>query len=118
MAKHNETGAKGELIAANFLTGKGYTIVARNWRYGHKEVDLVMTYEGWLIFGEVKTRHGIGYGYPEEAITKGKQQFLKKAAAAYFEQFPGYEKVRFDVVAIVLDNSGEVVELLHLEDSF
>lgn len=118
MAKHNETGLKGELIAADFLAKKGYNILERNWRYSHKEVDLVLTYGGWLIFSEVKTRRGFGFGFPEEAVTKGKQAFLHTAAEAYFEQHPGFEKVRFDVISIVLGEGNDVVELLHLEDAF
>ncbi len=118
MAKHNETGLKGELIAGDFLEKKGYNILERNWRYGHKEVDLIMSYDGWLIFGEVKTRRGFGFGFPEEAVTMGKQDFLRKAAEAYFERYPGYEKVRFDVLSIVLGDKDEIVELLHLEDAF
>ena len=118
MAKHNETGAKGEQLAADFLLGKGYIILEKNWRYLHKEVDLILKKDDWLIIAEVKTRRGKGYGFPEEAVTAGKQAFLRAAAEAYFEAHPGYAKVRFDVVSILLGMQDETVELLHLEDAF
>lgn len=118
MGKHNETGAKGEQLAEVFLLGKGYIILARNWRHQHKEVDLILLKDDWLVIAEVKTRRGTGYGFPEEAVTAGKQAFLRAAATAYFEAFPGYEKVRFDVISIVLNRQNEAVEILHLEDAF
>ena len=118
MAKHNETGLKGEQLAASFLENKGYNILERNWRFSHKEVDLVLQFREWLVFAEVKTRRGLGYGYPEEAVTAGKQDFLKKAAEAYFEAHISFKKVRFDVISVVLDEWDGVVEMLHLEDAF
>lgn len=118
MAKHNETGAKGEQIAEDFLVNKGYFLLARNWRHNHKEVDLILSKDNWLVIAEVKTRKGIGYGFPEEAVTAGKQTFLHHAAQAYFETNEGYEKVRFDVISIILDQHNNVIELLHLEDAF
>ncbi len=40
MAKHNILGLNGESLAASYLQEKGYTILDRNWRSGHKELDL------------------------------------------------------------------------------
>ncbi len=118
MAKHNETGLKGELLAADFLVKKGYILLHRNWRYRHKEVDLILQKEDWLIIAEVKTRRGFGFGFPEESVTAAKQSFLQVAAAAYFEANAGFDKVRFDVISIVLDERDQPIEFLHLEDAF
>ena len=41
MARHNELGKQGEEIAAQYLVGKGYEIVERNWRNRHKEIDII-----------------------------------------------------------------------------
>ena len=41
MAAHNELGKEGELLAANHLQSEGYVIRHRNWRCGHKELDIV-----------------------------------------------------------------------------
>lgn len=118
MAKHNETGLKGEQLAELFFHKKGYIILERNWRYGHKEVDLIMQDGAWLVFAEVKTRRGLGFGYPEEAVTLTKQGFMKAAAEAYFERHEGFTRVRFDVLAIVLNQQDEATEIVHLEDAF
>lgn len=56
MAAHNELGKEGELLAANHLQSEGYVIRHRNWRCGHKELDIVAEKDGTLVFVEVKTR--------------------------------------------------------------
>jgi len=118
MAKHNETGLKGEQLAELFFSKKGYIIVARNWRSGHKEIDLIMHWGEWLVFAEIKTRRGLGFGFPEEAVTPAKQALMRTAAEAYLETHPEFDKVRFDVLSIVLNNRDEAIEMLHLEDAF
>ncbi|MBR7052890.1 MAG: YraN family protein, partial [Bacteroidaceae bacterium] len=54
MAQHNSTGNSGEDLAADYLVAKGYFIVERNWRSGHKEIDIVARREGVVVFVEVK----------------------------------------------------------------
>lgn len=117
MAKHNETGLKGEKIALEFLTGKGYQILHCNWRNGHKELDVVARQGDILVVIEIKTRSGLGFGFPEEAVTHVKQGHLRAAARKYLEEFPHFKEVRFDVISIIL-NGDAVEELLHLEDAF
>jgi putative endonuclease len=118
MAKHNETGTKGEQIAENFLLNNNFEIIARNWRFGKKEVDCIARKNDAIVFAEVKTRSSTAFGFPEEYVTPQKQQYLKTAAAAWLETNPipdGY--VRFDVISIILQN-GTVQEIRHFEDAF
>lgn len=118
MAKHNETGTKGELIAENFLLNLKYEIIARNWRFGKKEVDCIARKNDAIVFVEVKTRSSMAFGFPEESVNIQKQQYLKDAAAAWIDIYPipdGY--VRFDVISIHM-NGETVVEIKHFEDAF
>lgn len=62
-------GDRGEEIAARFLERAGWRIVNRNFRLGHKEIDLVAARDGVVAFVEVKTRSGGGFGHPLEAVT-------------------------------------------------
>lgn len=117
MGKHNETGARGEQFAETYLRSKGYEILCRNWRHGHKEIDLIAVDEGMLVFVEIKARGGLRFGFPEEAVTAKKQSHMQIAATAYLEQFPAYRTVRFDVVSILFRGS-DVEELKHLVDAF
>lgn len=61
-------GRFGEDAAAAWLKARGYSIVERNWRGTGGELDLVALHEGWWAAVEVKTRSGLGYGDPFEAI--------------------------------------------------
>jgi putative endonuclease len=117
MGKHNETGARGEQFAESYLREQGYEILCRNWRYGHKEIDLIADDKGMLVFVEIKARSGLRFGFPEEAVTLKKQSNMQLAAEAYLEKKPAYRTVRFDVIALLY--SGEQVrEIRHLVDAF
>ncbi len=117
MAKHKETGIKGEHIAENFLLNKGYNILRSNWRFGKKEVDIIAEKDGLVVIVEVKTRTSFEFGYPEEAVNQLKQQHLKQAAEAFFDENRQYNDVRFDIISILLNN-GAVKEIIHFEDAF
>ena len=118
MAEHLETGLAGEAIAAAHLEKLGYRIAARNYRAGRGELDLVAwTPENVLVFIEVKTRALDGFGGPEEAVNRKKQDQIARTAGAYMEQI-GYEaEIRFDIISILL-KQGRVLSLRHMEDAF
>ncbi len=118
MSKHNEIGIKGEQIAIQFLEKRGYTIVNTNWRTGNKEIDIIATYRDIWVFIEVKTRTGTTFIYPEEAISNAKIKNLKSAAVTYLNDLPASACYRFDVVGVVLDKKGSVVDLKHFEEAF
>ncbi len=117
MAKHKETGIKGEHIAENFLLKKGYNVLHCNWRSGKKEVDIIAEKDGMIVIVEVKTRTSFQFGYPEEAVNLKKQLYLKQAAEAFFEENRQYTDIRFDIISILL-NKGEAKEIIHFEDAF
>ena len=69
MAAHNELGKWGEDCAVDYLQRKGYTIVERDWKSGHRDIDIIAADEdGTLVFVEVKTRRNRLFGNPEEAV--------------------------------------------------
>ncbi|MBK8557206.1 MAG: YraN family protein [Lewinellaceae bacterium] len=115
---NNSIGEFGEDIAAAYLTRKGYRVVARNYRAGRGEIDIIAWQgEQLLVFVEVKTRSGENYGGPEQAITRRKQQLIMRTAGAYMASI-GYEwAIRFDSVAIILYRQ-KVLDLRHHEDAF
>ena len=117
MSKHRETGARGERLAEEFLATNGYHILYRNWRSAQKEVDLIALDGDTLVFFEIKTRSGLGFGFPEEAVNSRKQGFLRAAAQHFSYQYPEYEKFRFDVISIILQGDF-LKDLRHLRDAF
>lgn len=115
MAKHNEIGEKGEALAAELLQSKGYVILHKNWRYGHKEIDIIAASGDLAVFAEVKTRSSHQSGFPEEAVSIRKIRFLQEAALVFMESHPFYQRMQFDVITLILSN-GKVQEIRHLED--
>ena len=116
MAKHIETGKKGEDIAVSFLVSKGYEILETNWRSGHKEIDIIALDNDMLVIVEVKTRSTDYFGYPEEAVNKKKQQLLINAANAYVFKHDLSNEIRYDIISIILKDNE--VKIDHIEDAF
>jgi putative endonuclease len=102
-------GQRGEALAAAELARRGYTILQRNWRCSHGEVDIVAEHEGWLVFVEVRTRRGSIMGTPEASITPAKRTRLIRVAQQYLLDCELDEvDWRIDVVAVVMVRSGRV----------
>lgn len=116
MAVHNETGKKGEELAAHFLAEKGFVIREKNWRKGYLEVDLIAEDGPVLVFVEVKTRRDLMHGLPEEAVTRKKERLLVEAADAYMELRGLDNEVRFDIVSVWENDSG--VKINHIREAF
>lgn len=98
-----EMGAKGEDIARRYLRKQGYKLLARNYRAGHKEIDLIMRDGDCLVFVEVKARTPSDYGMGREAVNRKKQGNLIAAAKQYLlEAELGDCACRFDVCEVDL----------------
>ncbi|HTM69039.1 MAG TPA: YraN family protein [Candidatus Binatia bacterium] len=106
-ADRDETGLRGEDIAARHLAAAGCRILERRWRSAYGEIDLVAEDRGEIVFVEVKTRRGAGYGLPEEAVTAKKREHLRACAAAYLQaKRLAHRPFRIDIVAISLVPEG------------
>lgn len=116
MAKHNELGKKGEEIAVQYLTDKGYEILERNWRNRHKEIDIVAKDGDELVIVEVKTRNNDDYGEPYVSVSRQKQMRLIYAANAYIFRYKLDINTRFDIISIVYNDGNPMIE--HIEDAF
>jgi putative endonuclease len=118
MAGNNTLGRRGEDIAARHLADRGYAVIDRNWRCLQGEIDIVARRDGELVFVEVKTRSGVGFGHPLEAITPVKLARLRRLAAAWCAAHPGdHERIRIDAIAVIAPRGREVV-VEHLERVF
>ena len=116
MADHNDLGKMGEELAVNYLIGKGYEILERNWRNKHKEIDIVAKDGGTLVIVEVKTRQSDGFGEPDMAVTRQKQRCLVYAANAYVFSKRLDLDIRFDIISIVFNQGNPKID--HIEDAF
>lgn len=105
-------GRTGERLAAEFLARRGYCILEQNYRCRHGEIDLVAEEGQDLVFVEVKTRRGVAYGLPEEAVTPRKRQKLREVANHYLDAHHCSERAwRIDVVAVQLSSGGKPEEI-------
>ncbi|MEI6489748.1 MAG: YraN family protein [Bacteroidota bacterium] len=116
MAEHNETGTRGEELAANFLIKKGYLVIEKNWRFKNLEADIIALIDKTLVVAEVKTRSSNYFGEPESFVNKQKQKNLIKTAHEYIIRNNLDVDVRFDIISIVIGNNQ--MKINHIEDAF
>jgi putative endonuclease len=111
-------GARGEDLAVKYLKKKGYKVIERNYRCQLGEIDLIARQGDTLVFVEIKSRSSPGFGLPQEAVDRFKQDKLIEVARAYLAERRLTEDItmRFDVVAVRLTPSGPDIELI--QDAF
>ncbi len=93
-------GADGEQLAQNWLENEDFRIIARNWRSGRYELDIVATRNDCIHFIEVKTRDADGLTSPEDAMTTAKQRAMRLAVQAWLTQNPTDLEPQMDLIAI------------------
>ena len=116
MAQHNQLGKQGEEMAVAFLTGRGYTILERNYRFDRAEVDIIAQTEDILAIVEVKSRSTTDFGNPQDFVKPKQIKNLVKAVDEYVNENGLDVEVRFDIIAIV--KQGNRFEIEHLKDAF
>ena len=110
-------GKKGERIAERYLKRKGYKLVARNYRCAAGEVDLIVLDRRIIVFVEVKTRTGAGFGSPLEAVEFRKQHKMIQTAQFFLaSKNLSQREARFDVVGVSWPGAEPLVE--HVENAF
>lgn len=95
-------GRQGEQLAADFLKRAGLVILDRNWRCTQGEIDIVAADGGALVICEVKTRSGVRFGTPLEAVTRQKAWRQRRLAVLWLREHGAlYDEIRIDVVGIL-----------------
>ena len=111
-------GAYGERVAVRALTDTGLQVLDRNWRCRGGELDVVARDGDALVFCEVKTRRGTGFGSPAEAVTAVKRRRLRTLASAWLTAHDHHAPdLRFDVVEVRVPPSGPP-QVTHLRNAF
>jgi putative endonuclease len=114
MGDRQELGRDGEDAAAGYLTQHGMALVSRNWRCRYGEIDIIAREGAVLVFCEVKTRRGTGYGVPLAAITAAKLARIRRLAALWLVETGGHRgPVRIDAVGVLRHPDGRF-EIEHL----
>ncbi len=115
LAERAETGKKAEELALKYLTDRGQRLLARNWRYGHKEIDLIMEstdehYGMILHIVEVRSLTEPVRKMPFETVGNKKQRAVMAAARSYIYQNNLNCDTQFDVVSVTFGTYGERLE--------
>lgn len=112
-----EFGRQGERVAERWLQARGWRVVQRRYRSGHRDIDLVAQRDQLVAFIEVKARTGAEFGDPVEAVNWKKRKELIRSAWTWIGRHgrPG-EAYRFDVIGVLV--SGPRVRVRHVENAF
>ena len=117
MASHNELGKWGEDVAATYLERQGYTIIERDWKSGHRDLDIIALDGDTMVFVEVKTRSNRMFTDPEMAVDYQKIQHLQQAANHYIKYRHIDSDIRFDIITVVgTINDSPAID--HIKDAF
>ena len=117
-AARQACGAAGERVAARWLVSRGWRILARRFRSGRRDIDLVAERDGTVAFVEVKARHGDRFGDPVQAVDWRKQRQIVRSAVAWVERHGAEGRAyQFDVIGVLFSSSGRI-RVRHLEQAF
>lgn len=115
-----DLGRKGEERALEYLLQRGMELLERNWRIGHKEIDLIMLDGDFIRFVEVRTREYPSLIDPFESIGPQKRRKIVSAARGYLagkgKWLSGGKEAVFDVVSILFN--GELFEVKYIREAF
>ena len=113
-------GDFGEEAVSEYLIGKGYRILSRNFHSRYGELDIVANDNGCIVFVEVKTRKNSNYGNASEYVNYYKQKKII-TTAKYFLKDNIDAEIRFDVCEVYYTINGEnfvIDDINHIENAF
>lgn len=93
-------------MAEDWLDREGFAVIARNWRSGRYELDIVATRWDTIHFVEVRTRGDESWETPEESMTAEKQRSFRRAVQAWLAENPTELEPQMDMMAIDLAPDG------------
>ena len=108
-----EFGKAAEKAAADFLKAQGYKILEHNYKNKFGEIDIIAQQKGVICFLEVKARHSLNLGTPQEAVSLSKQRQISRVAVSYLKSKHLLERpARFDVLALLYVNRQPEITLI------
>ena len=122
MAEHNDLGKYGEELAAQYLQGRGYTIIARDWRFGRckKDIDIIARSpdQATVVFVEVKTRRPNELVPAMKAIDRKKIYNISQTANHFVKMFRVTERLQYDAIIIHVEKFTNRYKIEHIERAF
>jgi putative endonuclease len=130
-------GYESENQVVKFLVFGGYSVVAVNWYFGHKEIDIIFEDSKFRIFVEVKSQTRNFKNHfskskndlkieticrrwalpsPENKVNQQKKEFMIQCAKAYNLKFPTHKQTRFDIISVLRFDFG--TQIMHFKNAF
>ncbi|MCK5060958.1 YraN family protein [Candidatus Parcubacteria bacterium] len=117
MYHQQKIGNFGEKLAKKYLIKKGYEILALNKQISHKELDIIASINGFIVFVEVKTRLSTDLYLAEEALSMFKLKRLKRAVSSYiYWKEINADLARLDLIAITINPLTKIAKIKHFKD--
>ena len=116
-------GRRGEEEASSYLARLGHRILARNWRSGHLELDIITLLGRELHIVEVKSRVAPVMAEPQRNVGRDKQRRMVAAAQAFLHsderrELPADLEIFFDVMSVVFYGTGADFEIEYFPKAF
>ena len=120
MGRTRLDGAWGEALAAEYLRGQKYRIVAAGFQSRFGEIDLIAETKTHLVFVEVKLRKNANFAAASDYVDRRKQDKLRVTASVYLSRYPTDLQPRFDVIEVYAPQGRATLQpkIHHLEDAF
>jgi putative endonuclease len=116
--KRKETGDRGEKLAQDYLKKRHFHLLETNYHCPYGEIDIISKYKNMLVFTEVRSKTGTGFGTPEESITRTKRSRIRASAFHYIQNHDKLpQSWRIDVVAIEMDENGKTTRIELIENA-
>ncbi len=113
-----DIGRLGESLAAEYLKNEGFNIIEINYNCPAGEIDIIAKEYDYLVFIEVRTKSGSGFGSPEESITKTKKKHMIESAYTYLgEKDKMQSNWRIDFIAVELDRDYKPLRIEYYQDA-
>ena len=113
-----QRGIMGEELAYKYLTGKGYTTVARRYRSKFGEIDIIVKNSVYIVFAEVKLRKNADFAYAREFVGRDKQRKITATAKLWLSSHETKLQPRFDVIEIYAADENSKPFINHIENAF
>ena len=99
--ENKNKGDLGENIVEKYLEKNGYKIISKNFKCNYGEIDVVFKDKDEIVFGEIKSRNGIKYGYPAESVTNFKRKHIFNTSKYFLYINKLFDSnIRFDVIEV------------------
>jgi putative endonuclease len=113
-----DIGRLGENLAAEHLKNQGYSLIETNYRCPRGEIDIIAQEGECIVFTEVRTKTGNGFGTPEESVTSAKKKHLIESAYTYLEEKDKQQADwRIDFIAVELDRNNKPSRIEHYKNA-